>query len=69
MGAPGIAYSHSLEDQRTSINESLSVVDDGYTLQFKPFGLPMLGSYHGETLSQQGAAEYYWGMLIKPLQE
>ena len=69
MGVPGIAYSNSMEEQRTSLNKSLSVVDDGYTLQLKPFGLPMFGSYYGETLSQQGAAEYYWSMLIKPLQE
>ena len=69
MGAPGVAYSHSTEDQRTSLNELLSVVDDGYTLQLKPFGLPMLATHHGETLSQQGAAEYYWSILIKPLQE
>jgi hypothetical protein len=69
LGSPGIAYSQSGEAQRNSFNESLSVVDDGYTLQLKPLGMQMFGERREEALSQQGAAEYYWAMLIRPLQE
>lgn len=68
FGSPGIAYSHSGDVQRNSFNESLSVVDDGYTLQFKPLGMQMFGD-RMEALSQQGAAEYYWSLFIRPLQE
>lgn len=69
FGSPGIAYSNAGEDQRNSYNESLSVVDDGYTLQLKPLGLNMFGDRREGALSQQGAAEYYWSMLVRPLQE
>lgn len=67
FGSSGIAYSQSGEPG--SYNESLSVVDDGYTLQLKPFGMPTFGGVGEDALSQQGAAEYYWSMLIRPLQE
>jgi len=65
----GISYSQSADVDRNSYNEQLSIVDDGYILELKPFGMHLFGSSHqGETLSQQGAAEYYWGMFIHPLQ-
>ncbi len=69
FGPTGIAYSQSGESQRNSYNESLSVVDDGYTLQLKPLGMQMFGGHYEETLSQRGAAEYYWSLFIRPLQE
>lgn len=69
FGSRGIAYSHSGELQRNSFNESLSVVDDGYTLQLKPLGLQTFGDRREGALSQQGAAEYYWSLFIRPLQD
>ncbi|HUX91252.1 MAG TPA: toll/interleukin-1 receptor domain-containing protein [Gallionellaceae bacterium] len=69
LGSPGIAYSQSGDVQRNSYNESLSVVDDGYTLQLKPLGMQMFSGRSEGALSQQGAAEYYWSMFIRPLQE
>ena len=69
FGSPGIAYSQSGEAQRNSFNESLSVVDDGYTLQLKPLGMQMFGDRREDALSQQGAAEYYWSLFIRLLQE
>lgn len=47
----------------------LIIVEDGYTLQLKGFGMPMLGGVGRDPLSQQGAAEYYWSLLIRSLQE
>jgi hypothetical protein len=44
-------------------------VDDGYTLQLKPLGMQLFDNRREEALSQQGAAEYYWSMFIRPLQE
>lgn len=69
FGTPGIAYSQSGDIQRNSFNESFSVEDDGYTLQLKPLGMIMSGEHRDRTLSQQGAAEYYWSMFIRNLQE
>lgn len=65
----GIAYSHSGEIQTNSYNESLNVVDDGYTLLLKPLGMQVFGDRREEALSQQGAAEYYWSLFIRALQE
>jgi len=62
----GIAYSTD-PDSTNSFNESLSVADDGHTLQLKPMGLPSYGSAKGD-LSQQGAAEYLWSVFVRPLQ-
>jgi len=69
FGSLGIGYSQSGEASRNSFNESLNVVDDGYTLQLKPIGMQLSGSRRDDALSQEGAAEYYWDMLIRPLQE
>jgi hypothetical protein len=64
-----IRYSNSDDGRRNSYNESITVVDDGYSLQLKPVGMQMFVQDRGEPLSQQGAAEYCWSMLIRPLQE
>jgi len=68
FGSSGIAYSQSADAPRNSFNESLSVVDDGYALQLKPLGMQFHGGNRDRTLSQQGAAEYYWEILVRPLQ-
>jgi len=68
LSSEGIAYSHSAHVQRDSLNELLSIVDDGHTLQLKPMGISLYGISREEALSQQGAAEYYWSLFIRPLQ-
>ncbi|MFB4204859.1 hypothetical protein KBTX_03206 [wastewater metagenome] len=67
-GLGGIAFSHSGEGERNSFNEQLTVTDDGYTLQLKPLGMQFHDGSRDKALSQQGAAEYYWELLIRPLQ-
>jgi hypothetical protein len=64
----GIAYSNQENAPGGSFNETLDVMDDGYILSFKPLGMPLLGHRKDESLSQQGAAEYYWSLFIEPLQ-
>ncbi len=61
----GITYSMSDSLDENSYNEQLSVEDDGYTLNLRPLGMMMQSK---ELLSVEGAAEFYWGMFIKPLQ-
>ncbi|WP_082829669.1 toll/interleukin-1 receptor domain-containing protein [Ectothiorhodospira sp. BSL-9] len=69
FGSSGIAFSHTADVQRNSFNEQCTVIDDGYTLQLKPLGMQMYGNRKDEALSQQGAAEYYWSLFIRPLQQ
>jgi hypothetical protein len=57
-----------------SYNESMTVQTDGYTLGFKPMGMAFHGlqvpeNKQGSLLSFEGVAEYFWAMLIHPLQQ
>lgn len=67
-GSPMIAYSNSSSTPGTSYNEALHVHDDGYTLQLQPLGMQTWTQPDG-ALSQEGSAEYYWSIFIRPLQE
>lgn len=50
------------------MNEALSVDDDGYSLYLKVLGMNARRS-RDEQLSFEGAAETYWEMFIKRLQQ
>jgi hypothetical protein len=64
-----ISYSNSTDSFRNSMNESLTVEEDGYALHLKPMGLFHVAARNKDgALSPQGAAEFYWSMLIRPLQ-
>lgn len=52
-----------------SYNESMSIEDDGYTLGFKPMGMAFHGNKTNGFLNFEGVAEYFWDMLIRPLQQ
>ncbi|MGR3319290.1 MAG: toll/interleukin-1 receptor domain-containing protein [Candidatus Anammoxibacter sp.] len=69
FSSSGISYSNTGDGQRNSYNDSISVEDNGYTLQLKPLGMQMYGHNQDSALSEQGAAEHYWSLFIKPLQE
>jgi len=63
----GITYTHGKAAR--GINESLSIEDDGYLMQLKPTMNFGTGVRRVEGfLTQQGAAEFYWEMLISRLQ-
>jgi hypothetical protein len=68
MSTKGISYSNNISTTKNSLNESLNVVDDGYALMLKPFGMPMFGLNKDKALTNEGAAEYYWQMFIQRLQ-
>ena len=65
--ASGIAYSATETTDSNSFNENLNVEADDQILYLKSMGMSFRGSA-SEKLSQEGAAELYWGMLIQPLQ-
>ena len=47
----------------------LSVDDDGHALLLRPMGIAMMSPGRHESLSQHGAAEYFWAILMRPLQQ
>ncbi|MBH2020489.1 MAG: toll/interleukin-1 receptor domain-containing protein [Burkholderiales bacterium] len=51
-----------------SYNDSIHLEDDGYSIYFKPLGMSFRRGQNRERLDQRGVAEYFWDMLIEPLQ-
>jgi hypothetical protein len=64
----GITYAYGSSTYSSGMNESLSVEDDGYSLYLKVLGMNTYRS-RDEQLSFEGAAETYWEMFIKRLQQ
>lgn len=64
----GLVYS-SVAASDNSFNESLSVDDDGHALLLRPMGMATMGRRSQDLLSQHGAAEYLWSILMYPLQQ
>lgn len=62
-----ISYAAGDSGPSNSVNEAMSVGDDGFTLQLRPLGLRLFGKER-DLLSPQGAAEYLWSMLVDGLQ-
>lgn len=67
FGGNSIVYSSDKSSRGNSFNGMLTVVDDGTTLGLSAsnFGLGRGGE---DQLTQHGAAEAFWSMLIAPLQ-
>jgi hypothetical protein len=63
----GIAYVHGHASQTNSMNESLTVEADDQMLYLTSMGMADF-SGRNQKLSQEGAAELLWNMLIQPLQ-
>lgn len=65
----GITFSFDISDRGNSFNESLSVDSDDQALFLKPLGLAGFGRDSRQSqLSEEGAAELYWSMLVERLQ-
>ncbi len=64
----GIAYATGETMEANSFNESMSVDNDGQMLFLRAMGMLFQPSKKNQKLSQEGAAELYWAMLIDPLQ-
>ena len=65
----GIAFSYSGIGLGNGFNENLSVVDDGQCLGLRALGMAIhVGMGREDMLTQEGAAEGYWALFIKPLQ-
>ena len=66
----GITFSHDDRSTTNSFNECLNIAVGEQSLSLKPMGMrAIMGGSNRETnLTSEGAAEYYWSMLIEPLQ-
>lgn len=63
----GICYVNAETTTSNSMNESLSIEADDQAMFLRPLGMAHAGG--GERrLSQEGASELYWRLLIRPLQ-
>jgi len=51
-----------------TMNDGLSVIDDGTTLFFKSMGMSSFGSANTQSLTMEGAAEVFWSNLMRPVQ-
>lgn len=63
----GIAYTSSETSESNSYNECLTVETDDQALFLRGLGMAHTQA-DARKLSQEGAAEFYWSMLIAPLQ-
>jgi hypothetical protein len=62
-----IFYSCAISHEN-SYNESLAVEDDGFSLSIKATMGAAMWSNRDKPLSQEGAAETLWEILVRPLQ-
>ncbi len=69
--ASGINYVDGETSSSNSINETLRVEADDQAMFLQSMGMAMVRRGNGaeQKLSQEGAAELYWDMLIAPLQQ
>lgn len=63
-----LSYANSASAAAGTSNEMMHVESDNQTLYFKPLGMRVFGSSEKQKLSQEGASEYFWEMLIEQLQ-
>lgn len=65
----GINYLQGHSSDSNSLNESLSVQADDQALYLRPMGMAFMGGERDPKLSLEGSAEFFWDMLIRPLQQ
>lgn len=63
-----ITYSMTDQPNPNSCNESMSVEVGEQNLFLRPMGMAHFGQNRGANFTFEGAAEYYWSLLIEPLQ-
>lgn len=64
-----ISYSNGDSAPVNSMSESCSVENDDQKMYLHLMGMSHFGSSaENSSLSDEGAAEYYWSLLIRPLQ-
>jgi hypothetical protein len=65
----GINYIQGHVSDSNSMNESLSVQADDLAMYLRPMGMALMGGERDTKLTLEGGAEFFWDMLIRPLQQ
>lgn len=65
----GINYVQGETTASNTLNESLSIETDDQTLYLTSMRMSSFGHERNRKLSQEGAAEFLWGLVIAPLQQ
>lgn len=65
----GINYVQGHSSDSNSLNESLSIQADDQAMYLRPMGMVFMGGERDPKLSLEGGAEFFWDMLIRPLQQ
>ena len=69
MLGTGISYSDGDNPRASGFNENVTVECDDQALFLSPLGFPHTQTVNGDSkLTFEGAAEYYWELMLKPLQ-
>lgn len=68
MFGNGLSYSANDQARDNSYNESLSVEHDDQNMFMTPMGMAIHMGQRDAHLTPEGASEYYWSMLMQPLQ-
>lgn len=63
-----IAYAIGESGSGQSMNDSMRVEDDGYTLGMRPLAMARPYREDQGLLTPEGVAEYFWSILVSPLQ-
>jgi hypothetical protein len=66
--SPSLSFSYDANAAANTSNEFMSVESDTQCMFFKPMGMQSRGGQQNSGLSEQGAAEYFWGLFIERLQ-
>lgn len=69
MFANAINYVHGETTASNTFNESVSIEADDQMLYFASMGMSSFGEERNQKLSQDGAAELLWSLLIAPVQQ
>lgn len=69
MFGNGINYVQGETNESSTLNESLTVDADDQMLFLKSMGMSSFGHEREQKLTQEGAAELLWGVVISPLQQ
>jgi hypothetical protein len=68
LGSKSISYSRQISASRNQLNESLTIIDNGYILQLKPLGMSFRRPGESKSLTNEGSAEYFWEIFVESLQ-
>ena len=68
MFGAGISFAYNDQTDDGSINETMSVESTDQGMYMKALVMPSFRQVDSKRMTQEGASEYYWSLLVEPLQ-